>query len=374
MTKRKKTRNLETDIEKIPSEEIRQQVNKLKEKLAKEGYKDLRFLARGKRGILLYGKKKDKEICIKHKNPLASVDTIKNEYEILNMIKDARIAPKSLELRKDYLIMEYIPGILIGDFINKEEREEVILVIWQLIDYMFLLDLLRLNKQEMNHPHKHILVKQIIKGNTSKYKPYLVDFERARISNNPKNLSQFCSFITGSYFTKDIKSKDIAIKKDKIRRLIKEYKRLIIQLPKLSSNKKNKRIREIIQDLTKESTRKHIWRILNEMKRSLFLKPKTLKDKVLIEAGKIPFGKTCSYKYLANNAYSKAYQAIGSIMANNRFSPVIPCHRVIKSNRELGSYNHRPNNPIKRKMLEEEGVSLYKKGKKYYVDERDFLG
>ncbi len=55
---------------------------------------------------------------------------------------------------------------------------------------------------------------------------------------------------------------------------------------------------------------------------------------------KIPLGETISYKALAKLAGSpKAYRAVGSVMAKNRFVIVIPCHRVIKEDGSLGNYS-----------------------------------
>ena len=61
--------------------------------------------------------------------------------------------------------------------------------------------------------------------------------------------------------------------------------------------------------------------------------------KVLEIVGKIPRGKTMTYKEVAIKAGSKnAARAIGTIMKGN-YNPKIPCHRVIKSDGTPGDYN-----------------------------------
>ncbi len=53
----------------------------------------------------------------------------------------------------------------------------------------------------------------------------------------------------------------------------------------------------------------------------------------------IPAGETRSYAWLARQAGSpKAVRAAGQSMARNRFPLIIPCHRVISSDGELGGY------------------------------------
>ena len=61
--------------------------------------------------------------------------------------------------------------------------------------------------------------------------------------------------------------------------------------------------------------------------------------KVLKEVSKIPYGQTCSYKNIAiklNNP--RAYRAVANANAANPIPIIIPCHRVIQSNGNLGNY------------------------------------
>lgn len=61
--------------------------------------------------------------------------------------------------------------------------------------------------------------------------------------------------------------------------------------------------------------------------------------KVLRIVGKIPRGKTMSYKKVAELAGDpKAYRAVGNIL-NKNYNPKIPCHRVICSDGKIGGYN-----------------------------------
>ncbi|MEO8637959.1 MAG: MGMT family protein [Candidatus Taylorbacteria bacterium] len=53
----------------------------------------------------------------------------------------------------------------------------------------------------------------------------------------------------------------------------------------------------------------------------------------------IPRGGTLSYGEVAKRAGSaRAYRAVGNIL-NKNYDPKIPCHRVVKSNGEIGGYN-----------------------------------
>jgi methylated-DNA-[protein]-cysteine S-methyltransferase len=56
-------------------------------------------------------------------------------------------------------------------------------------------------------------------------------------------------------------------------------------------------------------------------------------------ARKIPYGNVASYKELAQNAgYPNAFRAAGTALGNNPLMLVVPCHRVIRSNGEIGYF------------------------------------
>ncbi len=84
------------------------------------------------------------------------------------------------------------------------------------------------------------------------------------------------------------------------------------------------------------------------------MKVKPFKDRVLEVVRKIPKGKTLTYKEVAILAGNpKAWRAVGNILHKNR-DIRIPCHRVIRSDGNLGGYNR--GEKIKRKLLESEGA------------------
>ncbi len=75
-------------------------------------------------------------------------------------------------------------------------------------------------------------------------------------------------------------------------------------------------------------------------------------QKVLRQCIKIKHGKTASYKQLAINASSpNAARAVGSIMAKNRIAIIIPCHRIISTNGQLGGYSAANGPAFKQKLL-----------------------
>tara|TARA_B100000575_G_scaffold97555_1_gene77846 strand:+ start:765 stop:1118 length:354 start_codon:yes stop_codon:yes gene_type:complete len=78
-------------------------------------------------------------------------------------------------------------------------------------------------------------------------------------------------------------------------------------------------------------------------------------QKVLSEVKKIPYGDVRTYKEIAAKAGNpRAYRATGSANAKNILPIIIPCHRVIGTNGNLGGYEG--GLIIKKYLLKMEGV------------------
>jgi len=82
---------------------------------------------------------------------------------------------------------------------------------------------------------------------------------------------------------------------------------------------------------------------------------------------KVPKGKVTTYGNVAKALRSKAYQAIGNAMNKNPYSPEVPCHRVIKSNGEVGGFASGVKKKIR--LLKKEGIEI-KRGK---IDLKKYL-
>ena len=74
---------------------------------------------------------------------------------------------------------------------------------------------------------------------------------------------------------------------------------------------------------------------------------------------KVPKGKVTTYKEIARKLNSKAYRAVGNAMNKNPYAPKVPCHRVVKSNGEVGGFAFGVKKKIE--MLKKEG-EWYKMG------------
>ncbi|HLD08043.1 MAG TPA: MGMT family protein [Candidatus Peribacterales bacterium] len=80
----------------------------------------------------------------------------------------------------------------------------------------------------------------------------------------------------------------------------------------------------------------------------------SFRSAVLRVVQKIPKGQTLTYKEVAIRAGNpKAFRAVGNIL-NKNHDPLIPCHRVIRSNGKTGGYNR--GSTRKYELLKKEGA------------------
>ena len=80
---------------------------------------------------------------------------------------------------------------------------------------------------------------------------------------------------------------------------------------------------------------------------------KTFNEKCYEKLMKVPHGRVTTYAEIARALKTKAYRAVGGAMKKNTNAPRVPCHRVVKSNGDVGEYNEGTHKKIK--LLEREG-------------------
>ena len=75
-------------------------------------------------------------------------------------------------------------------------------------------------------------------------------------------------------------------------------------------------------------------------------------EKVLREIEKIPYGKTTTYKKIAEKiGQPKAYRAVANACGKNPLPIIRPCHRVICSNGSFGGYSGPGGVELKKALL-----------------------
>lgn len=78
---------------------------------------------------------------------------------------------------------------------------------------------------------------------------------------------------------------------------------------------------------------------------------------VLVVTFKIPEGKVSTYKRIAEKiGRPYAYRAVGSALHKNPLAPIVPCHRVVRSDGGFGG--KKKGAESRRNLLEKEGIPI----------------
>ncbi len=110
------------------------------------------------------------------------------EVRYLTVLQSQKFVPKLFSFNPSELSieMEFVDGVFIRDFIKESDSEEIRTILERCLDICYRLDRMRIQKEEMNHPWKHIIVGDRV---------VFIDFERAYDTPNPSNVTQFVTFL-----------------------------------------------------------------------------------------------------------------------------------------------------------------------------------
>lgn len=195
-------------------------------KLGKKGIKDIVSFTHGHRGVLYKGKFKGKKVVIKaQRYDISARETVNNEIYQLKKLNKKKIGPRVVFSGNGFFGYPFVEGDFILDFIKKAKRKQIIDVLKEVFRQMYIIDEMNLNKEEMHHPWKHVIVGK-------KGKVTLLDFERCKYTSKPHNVSQWCEALCRC--AGELKKKGIVVDKEKMRGLAKKYQE--------ERNKKNLKI------------------------------------------------------------------------------------------------------------------------------------
>ena len=137
-----------------------------------------------------------------------AIGRIKNEGNWLRRLNKYGIGPRIYYFNDKFLICNFIRGERILDYFKKGSLDEKKKVIKEVLRQCRILDKLKVDKFEMHHPLKHVIIGR---------KVVLIDFERCKYSSKPKNVTGFCQFLN-NYYKK--------IDSNTLKEILKKYKEI----------------------------------------------------------------------------------------------------------------------------------------------------
>jgi len=210
----------------------------LLKRLSSKGIENIHYFTHGKRGDIYTGfidqsklvkthlaKKEIVKVAIKIKRKESkATNRIKNEAHWLSILnKSNNIGPQLLfydsQTEEQFLVYRFVEGEFILDWLSNNPIatiDNIRMVLANLLEQCFEMDQLKVDKEEMHHPQKHVLI-------TDNAQPILLDFERCNLTDTPKNVTQCIEFICR--LKEELHKKKLKININQLRELAKEYKK-----------------------------------------------------------------------------------------------------------------------------------------------------
>ena len=183
--------------------------------------KNKKLFARGKRGIVSTAFLGRKKVAIKEKRFSSKAEfAIEKEAEWLKIFNTHDIGPKFLYFNDGQLIYEFVEGEYLVDFLPKASRKDALSILKNVLMQCRKLDELGINKFEMTRPRKHVIVSK----KRNKLLATMIDFERCRRTERPKNVTQFCQFLISAEMQLFLAGKNIKIERHSMISLAQKYK------------------------------------------------------------------------------------------------------------------------------------------------------
>jgi len=192
-------------------------------------------LGKGYVGVVVLSNQGKKTVALKIRRIDSSRTEMRSEAKLLRLANEIDVGPRLLDSSKNFIIMEYLEGKKIIDWIRdlkgKGSAAKLRATILKMLEDCYGLDKIRLDHGELSHIHKHVIV-----GN----KVCIIDFESASVNRRTSNVTSATqSIFIGSGIANHVK------------KIIKEpnRKKLIFSLRKYKNDQSRENFEDVLQVL-----------------------------------------------------------------------------------------------------------------------------
>ena len=146
-------------------------------------------LGKGCVGIVTIAQMNQERVALKIRRVDADRIGMVREAEMLKKANSIGVGPKLLAVSKNFLLMQFIDGKLLPEWLNTSKDKVLIKqVLRNILEQCWLLDGVGLDHGELSHAPKHIII-------DGKNRPFIVDFETASLNRKPSNVTSICQFL-----------------------------------------------------------------------------------------------------------------------------------------------------------------------------------
>ncbi len=178
------------------------------------------ILGKGYVGIVVLGKIGRKKVAVKIRRNDSPRKNLKREAELLKITNQSNVGPKLVGFSKNFLVMEYLEGEKIGDWVaslkKRGSSSQLKTIIKKILEDCYKLDRIGLDHGELSHIVKHVIV-----GN----KTTIIDFESSSMDRRVSNVTSATQALCiGSGISKIIGYICKIPKKEKMIAVLRRYK------------------------------------------------------------------------------------------------------------------------------------------------------
>ena len=182
----------------------------------------LNVIGKGYVGIVVLIKIKSKVFALKIRRTDSPRKKMNDEAKLLQIANKTNIGPQLIRSSKNFIIMEFIKGEKIIDWVNNSSKINPMrlrFVIKKVLTDCFLLDQAGLDHGELSVLDKHVLV--------TNRSAKIIDFESSSSKRKTSNVTSATqAILIGTALAKTVRKKIQVPRRDKIIRLVRNYKKL----------------------------------------------------------------------------------------------------------------------------------------------------
>ena len=180
----------------------------------------INILGKGYVGIVVLGKIGRKKVAVKIRRNDSPRKNLKKEAELLKIINKHKIGPKLIASSKNFLVMEYLDGEKIGDWVDGLKKNgkssQLKLIIKKVLEDCYSLDRIGLDHGELSNLSKHVIIGK---------KTTIIDFESSSMDRKVSNVTSATqAFCIGSRISKIMGRVYKIPKKQKMITVLRRYK------------------------------------------------------------------------------------------------------------------------------------------------------
>ncbi|MFQ5781667.1 MAG: RIO1 family regulatory kinase/ATPase [Nitrosopumilus sp.] len=181
----------------------------------------LAILGKGYVGVVVLAKRGAKQVALKIRRMDSQRKEMKKEADLLKIVNSVNVGPRMIQASKNFLVMEYLEGEKIGEWIQMLKgvgsAKKLKSIIRNILEDCYRLDQIGFDHGELSNISKHIIV--------GKTKSSLIDFESSSTKRRPSNVTSITQAIfIGSGITKKVQKIYKNPSKEKIIKALKNYK------------------------------------------------------------------------------------------------------------------------------------------------------